>query len=80
MAWGKAGSTTLASTGDALTTPTLSSNDTLQYSYHGLPTGGELTEYMTMGSGGTKDTGSNYANRLSSNGGSDSTFTSRHCL
>jgi len=77
MAWGKAGSTTLSSSGDALTTPTLSSNDTLQYLYHGLPTGGELTEYMTMGSGGTKDTGSNYANRKSSNGGSDSTFTSR---
>ena len=77
MAWGKAGSTTLSGTGDALTTPTLSSNDALQYLYHGLPTGGELTEYMTMGSGGTKDTGSNYANRVSSNGGSDSTFTSR---
>ena len=77
MVWGKAGSTTLGSAGDALTTPTLSSNGNLHYLYHGLPTGGELTEYMTMGSGGTKDTGSNYANRVSSNGGSDSTFTSR---
>lgn len=77
MAWAKNQTITLDSAGDALTTPTLSSNTNLQYLYHGLPTGGELTEYMTMGSGGTKDTGSNYANRLSSNGGSDSTFTSR---
>ena len=77
MAWGKAGSTTLSSSGDALTTPTLSSNTSLQYLYHGLPTGGELTEYMTLGSGGTKDTGSNYANGVSSNGGAKSNYTSR---
>ena len=77
MAWAKNGTTTLTGAGDALTTPELSSNTYLQYLYHGLPTGGELTEYMTMGSAGTKDTGSNYANRISSNGGSDSTFTSR---
>ena len=77
MAWGKAGSTTLSSSGDALTTPELSSNTSLQYLYHGLPTGGELTEYMTLGSGGTKDTGSNYANGKSSNGGGKSNFSSR---
>ena len=77
MAWGKAGSTTLSSSGDALTTPTLSSNTSLQYLYHGLPTGGEVTEYMTLGSGGTKDTGSNYANGVSSNGGAKSNYTSR---
>ena len=77
MAWGKAGSTTLSSSGDALTTPTLSSNTSLQYLYHGLPTGGELTEYMTLGSGGTKDSGSNYANGVSSNGGAKSNYTSR---
>ena len=77
MAWGKAGSTTLCSSGDALTTPALSSNTSLQYLYHGLPTGGELTEYMTLGSGGTKDTGSNYANGVSSNGGAKSNFSSR---
>ena len=76
MAWGKAGSTTLGSAGDALITPTLSSNPNLQYLYHAIPSG-ELTEYMTMGSGGTKDTGSNYANRVSQEGGSDSTYTSR---
>ena len=76
MAWGKAGSTTLTSAGDALTQSTISNSNTYIYLYHAIPSG-ELTEYMTMGSGGTKDTGSNYSNRVSSNGATDSEYTSR---
>ena len=78
MAWGKAGSTTLTSAGDALTQSTISNSNTYIYLYHAIPTGGELTEYMTMGSGGTKDTGNNYSNRVNTNGASsDSEFFSR---
>lgn len=77
MAWGKAGSTTLTSAGDALTQSTISNSNTYIYLYHAIPSG-ELTEYMTMGSGGTKDTGSNYSNRVNTNGASsDSEFFSR---
>ena len=77
MAWAKSGSTTLTSTGDALIVSGFTPSTFHVYLYHNLVTGGEMTEYMTAGSGGTKDTGSNYANRTSGNFGADSTYTSR---
>ena len=74
--WKEVGRTTLGSAGDALTVSSFADKRYYMVLYNAIPSG-ELTEYMTMGSSGTKDTGSNYVTRVSQEGGSDSTYTSR---
>tara|TARA_R110002051_G_C8570121_1_gene475659 strand:+ start:228 stop:722 length:495 start_codon:yes stop_codon:yes gene_type:complete len=77
MAWAKGSTNTLTGTGDALIVSEFEDKTFYNYMYNSIVTGGDMTEYQTAGSGGTKDTGSNYATRTSGNGGADSTYTSR---
>ena len=72
MAWGKAGSTTLASTGDTIAIDSLSNNKYSIVLINATSTGGGADSSIRFNS----DSGSNYARRVSSNGGSDSTNTS----
>ena len=74
--WKEIGRTTLGSAGDALTVSSFADKRYYMFLYNAIPSG-EMTEYMTFGSSGTKDTGNNYVTRLSKNAGSDSTYNSR---
>ena len=79
MAWIKAGSTTLGSAGDTLTTSTFTPSTFNMFMVHVLKTGGNARGFGRVGNS-TIDTGSNYAYRRSPNGGSDSPFTSQSVL
>ena len=65
MAWGKAGSTTLTTTGDDITSSVSNSNTYTTMSYH-INSGNIGTQIRFNG-----DTGSNYSKRTSEEGGSD---------
>jgi hypothetical protein len=71
MAWGKAGSDTLTGTGDLMTITDLPANLSNFFISHTLASG-QTEPLITF----NNDTGSNYAYRYSSDGGSDSTQTS----
>jgi len=74
--WVELARTTLGSAGDTLAVSSFANKRYYMVLYNsGVST--ELTEYLTFGSGGSADTGSNYSNRISDGGGADSTFTSR---
>jgi len=76
MAWGKAGSTTLTTTGDTITASGITSSETNQTLSHVIQTTTNIRMATRVGNGSI-DTGSNYANRSSENGGADSTATSQ---
>jgi hypothetical protein len=61
--------TTYVATGDALTVSGFADKRYYMFLYNAIPSG-EMTEYMTFGSSGAKDTDDNYANRVSKNGAS----------
>ena len=69
MAWGKAGSTTLASTGDTLTTTGMTASIFNQFLFHTLASGNADTRYKYNST-------DQMALRYSQNGGSDATSTS----
>ena len=71
MVWGKAGSDTLTGTGDLMTITDLPANLSNFFISHTLASG-QTEPLITF----NNDTGSNYAYRYSSDGGSDSTQTS----
>ena len=71
MVWGKAGSTTLTTTGDDITSSVSNSNTYTTMSYH-INSGNIGTQIRFNG-----DTGSNYSKRTSEEGGSDTTATSQ---
>ena len=79
MAWGKAGSTTLSSSGDTLTTSTFTPSTFNMFMVHVLKTGGNARGFGRVGNN-TIDTGSNYAYGRSPNGGAKSNFTSQSVL
>jgi len=76
MAWGKAGSTTLTTTGDTITVSDTTSSYFNQTLSHVIQTTGNIRMATRVGNGSI-DTGSNYANRSSENGGADGTATSQ---
>ena len=67
--WKEIGRTTLGSAGDALTVSSFADKRYYMFLYNAIPSG-EMTEYLTFGSLGVKDTTAKYANRVSSNGAS----------
>jgi hypothetical protein len=67
MAWGKAGSTTLSSSAGNIDSGTLSANKFLQFQLHTMSATAEQYSNIQCNS----DTGSNYAQRYSTNGGAD---------
>ena len=70
MAWGKAGSTTLSSAGDNITVSDMTASENNAIMLHKINSG-NVNPLLTFNS----DSGSNYAWRYSSNGGTDSTVT-----
>ncbi len=73
MAWGKAGSDTLSSAGDTLTTGTFTSSKFNQVMTHKIPSGATQTDIQLGNT--TIDSGNNYSYRWSEDGGSDQTTT-----
>jgi|21_taG_2_1085346.scaffolds.fasta_scaffold22728_3 hypothetical protein len=69
MAWGKAGSTTLTSTGDTLTTTGMTASKTNQFLFHTLASGNADTRYKYNST-------DQMALRYNQNSGSDATSTS----
>ena len=76
MAWGKAGSTTLTTTGDTITVSDTTASDFNQTLSHVIQTSGNIRMATRVGNGSI-DTGSNYANGSSENGGAKSNATSQ---
>ena len=77
MTWAKNGTPdTLGSAGDVMTISDLTKSIFNQFMTHTFGTGGDTEGRLRLGSGSV-DTGSNYADRFSSNGGADSTQTSQ---
>ena len=73
MAWGKNGTPhTLTGSADVLTISDLTGTTFMQEMLHIITTGGAVSQRLTFNS----DTGSNYAQRKSSDGGSDATGAS----
>lgn len=72
MAWQKLGSTKLTSAGDTITVDNLTAKKHLMIQLHTFTTGGNTKPALRF----NNDTGSNYANRDSQDGGSDATETS----
>ena len=68
MVWGKAGSTTLSSTGDNITVSDMTASESNVIMLHKINSG-NVNPLLTFNS----DSGSNYTWRYSSNGGTDST-------
>jgi len=79
MAWGKAGSTTLTGAGDTITISDQTSTKFNTSMYSGSGSGGAVQWRRRYGNS-TIDTGSNYADRYSTNGGTDSTTTSQSSI
>jgi len=79
MAWIKAGSTTLASAGDTLTVSGMTANKFNTVLAHHLETGTSINSDYRVGNS-TVDTGTNYSRRVSTDGGTDSTSTSRDII
>jgi hypothetical protein len=75
MAWGKAGSTTLSSTGDDIDITSMTASKFNTALMHIFPSGS--TGHRKRFGSGSIDTGSNYAERVSLNGASDVTYTSQ---
>jgi hypothetical protein len=73
--WKELDRTTISS-GDALTVSGFDDKKYYMVLYNAIPSG-QMTEYMTMGSNGAKDTTDSYANRVSKNGGSSSPYDDR---
>ena len=74
MAWGKAGSTTLSSTGDTITVSSLTANKTNQFLLHALESSSLTTNHnLTF----NNNSGSVYARRIASNGNADTTSVNR---
>ena len=73
MAWGKAGSTTLTTTGDTITVSSLSANTYFQVLGYKQSSGN--SDFNWRVGNGSADSGNNYARRQSSNGGGDTTNT-----
>ena len=69
MAWGKAGSTTLGSAGDALTTTGMTASKFNQFMVHTLTTAGTIKHNFIFDNNSNTD----YARRRSNNGVTDST-------
>ena len=69
MAWGKAGSTTLGSAGDALTTTGMTASKFNQFMIHTLTTAGTIKHNLRFDNNSNTD----YARRRSNNGVTDST-------
>ena len=76
MVWGKAGSTTLTTTGDTITVSGTTASDFNQTLSHVIQTTSNIRMATRVGNGSI-DTGSNYANRSSENGTSEATATSQ---
>jgi hypothetical protein len=76
MAWGKAGSTTLTTTGDTITVSGTTASDFNQTLSHVIQTTSNIRMATRVGNGSI-DTGSNYANRSSENGTSEATAISQ---
>ncbi len=73
MAWAKNGTPdTLTTSGDTITISDLTATTFMQEMLHVITTGGAVSQRLTFNS----DTGSNYAQRRSADGGSDATGTS----
>ena len=68
MAWGKAGSTTLSSSGDNIDVTGFADNKVIIYLNHNIPTG-SMTDLLRIDG----NSGSNYAFRYNNNGVSEST-------
>ena len=73
MAWGKAGSTTLTTSGDSIDSGTITANKFNVIITNFLDTGGQCNTGLSFNG----DTGNNYARRWSTDGASDTTQTSR---
>ena len=69
MAWGKAGTTTLSSAGDSVSSGTFTASKCNQSMTHISDVGGQLAVDMRFNS----DTGNNYAFRRNNDGGTDAT-------
>ena len=72
MTWGKAGSTTLSSAGDAMTISGMTANDSYVYLFH-APANGSYNTIINF----DNDSGTKYTERKSANGGADSTAVSQ---
>ena len=72
MAWGKAGSTTLSSSGDNIDVTGFADNKVIIYLNHNIPTG-SMTDQLRFDG----NSGSNYAFRYNNNGVSESTLVNQ---
>jgi hypothetical protein len=72
MAWGKASSTTLSSSGDNISSGTITASKCNQYMTHISDVGGQHAVDLRF----NNDTGNNYAFRRNNDGGTDATTTS----
>ena len=75
MAWNKLGTTTLSSAGSSIDITGMTANEINQVMCHSF-LNGDLDLRMRLGNG-SFDSGSNYSDRLSYNGGADDTQTSQ---
>ena len=73
--WKELGRQTLSSSGDVMTTGTITAKDNLMILYYGVADGAMINK-LTF----NDDTGNNYAYKISDNGGSDSSTTSNAFL
>ena len=73
--WKELGRQTLSSSGDVMTTGTITAKDNMMILYYGVASG-EMINKLTF----NDDTGNNYAYKISDNGGSDSSTTSNAFL
>ncbi len=73
--WKELGRATLSSSGDVMTSGTITAKDNMMILYYGI-NDGEMINKLTF----NDDTGNNYAYRLSDSGGSDTTTTSNAFL
>lgn len=75
MAWTRLATKTLTASTDTITTDTFTASKFNQFLVNIINTGGDFRTFNRIGNG-TVDTGSNYAQRYNTNGGTDTTNTS----